>query len=131
MGIFHWYFSLPEGKLFSWICLFDAWKKFQTYSPKWWLKMVIYHGTIRNKITLHKSFFFYALRPPKTFNEKKHATTSPESRQIHTNTSHNRRSVENCPKKFGNKYWRDTKLPQNNHELRTVQRKNRDIETTI
>ena len=41
MGIFHWYFSLPEGKLFSWICLFDAWKKFQKYSPKWWLNMEI------------------------------------------------------------------------------------------
>ena len=22
---------------FPWICLFDAWKKLQTYSPKWWL----------------------------------------------------------------------------------------------
>ena len=27
--------------------LFDAGKKFQTYSPKWWFFMVIYHGRIR------------------------------------------------------------------------------------
>ena len=25
----------------TWIRLFDAWKKFQTYSPKWWCKMVM------------------------------------------------------------------------------------------
>ena len=25
----------------TWICLLDAWKKFQTYSPKWWWNMVM------------------------------------------------------------------------------------------
>lgn len=30
---------------FSWICLFDAWKKKQE-SPKWWWNMVVYPGTI-------------------------------------------------------------------------------------
>ena len=34
--------------------MFDAWKMFQTYSPKWWDLIVIYHGTIRNKNTLSK-----------------------------------------------------------------------------
>ena len=31
------------------LSLFDAWKKFQTYSPKWRAMMVIYNGRIRKK----------------------------------------------------------------------------------
>ena len=34
---------------FDWVCFFDAWKRFQKSSPKWWWKMVIYHGTILEK----------------------------------------------------------------------------------
>ena len=38
----------------AWICLFDAWKKFQTYSSKWWFfGMLIYHGieSVKNQQT--------------------------------------------------------------------------------
>ena len=32
----------PFWGCLTWICMLDAWKKFQTYCPKWWCKMVIY-----------------------------------------------------------------------------------------
>ena len=38
--------------ILTWICLFDAWKKFQNmFSQMVFFKMVIYHGRIRKKIT--------------------------------------------------------------------------------
>ena len=52
---------LPWNKMagfswwFSWICLVDAWNKFQTYSHKWWWKMVIYIGRIQKKSPKNKS----------------------------------------------------------------------------
>ena len=40
--------DIPVPTQRSWIFWFHAWKKCQTYSPKWWWKNVIYyHGRIR------------------------------------------------------------------------------------
>ena len=39
----------------SWICLLDAWQSKKWCFPKWWCKMVIYHGPKVTNITLNKS----------------------------------------------------------------------------
>ena len=50
----HRIWSHGEKRDSSWICLFDAWKKFPKYYTKWWFDGDESHGAIRKNITESK-----------------------------------------------------------------------------